>query len=54
MGHISERGLKELHSDGKFPKLAYVSLEVCEDCIYGKQKSVKFKKGGAEAGVSPH
>ena len=44
MGHISERGLKKLQAVGKFPKLNSVSLEVCEDCIFGKQKAVKFSK----------
>jgi len=44
MGYISEKGLKLLQAAGKFPKLKSINLGVCEECIYGKQKAVKFLK----------
>lgn len=41
---MSGKGLKLLHIAGKFPKLKSISLGVCEECIYGKQKAVKISK----------
>ena len=48
MGHLGEKGLKALHNDGKFPNLNSVNLEFCENCIFGKQRAVKFSKTGRE------
>ena len=43
-GHMSEKGMKLLASKGKIPNLESVDLGLCEDCIYGKQKMVRFSK----------
>jgi hypothetical protein len=46
LGHMSEKGLKVMHSLGKLPKLKSVNIDFCENCIFGKQKRVSFKTGG--------
>jgi hypothetical protein len=46
LGHMSEKGLKVMHSLGKLPKLQSVNIDFCENCIFGKQKRVSFKTGG--------
>ena len=35
-----------LHSKGKLPEIDLVKTDMCEDCIFGKQKHVSFQKGG--------
>ena len=39
---MSEKGMQILHSRKLIPDLKQVSLEFCENCVYGKQKSVRF------------
>lgn len=46
LGHMSQKGMKELLSRGKLPELKSVDLGMCESCIMGKQKKVSFLKGG--------
>ena len=48
LGHMSEKGMKILHSRNLFPGLKNVDLDFCENCIYGKQKSVRFLRVGKE------
>ena len=48
LGHMSEKGMKMLHSNGSLPNLKEVDLGFCEDCVYGKQKRVNFLKVGNE------
>ncbi|KAE8693713.1 putative beta-D-xylosidase [Hibiscus syriacus] len=38
LGHMSEKGMKTLLSKGKLSDLKNVHVELCEDCIFGKQK----------------
>lgn len=46
LGHMSEKGMKVMQSKGKLPGLRSVDIDMCEDCIFGKQKQVSFQKGG--------
>ncbi|PKI69297.1 hypothetical protein CRG98_010298 [Punica granatum] len=46
LGHMSEKGMKQLCSMGKLPGLKTVALGLCEDCVFGKQKRVSFSKAG--------
>ena len=39
---MSEKGMKILHSRNLLPGLKNVDLDFCENCVYGKQKRVKF------------
>ena len=39
---MSEKGMQILHSRKLLPYLKHVSLELCENYVYGKQKSVIF------------
>ena len=48
IGHMSEKGMQILHSRKLFPDLKQVSLEFCENCVYGKQKRVSFLRVGKE------
>ena len=36
LGHMSEKGMKILHSRNLLPSLKNVDLDFCENCIYGK------------------
>ena len=36
LGHMSQKGLKELLSKGKLPELKNVHFDMCESCIIGK------------------
>ena len=38
LGHMSEKGMKVLLSKGKLPKLESTDFNMCEGCIFGKQK----------------
>ena len=40
--HISEKGMWILHSRKLLPYMKHVSLELCENYVYGKQKRVRF------------
>ena len=46
LGHMSEKMMKMLLSKGKVPKLKSVDFDMCESCILGKQKNVRFLKTG--------
>ena len=46
LGHMSEKGMKIMHSNGKLPGLQSVEIDMCEDCILGKQKRVSFQTSG--------
>jgi len=36
LGHISEKGMKIIHSRNLLPGLKNVDLDFCENCSYGK------------------
>ena len=36
IGHMSEKGMKILHSKNLLPGLKNIDLEFCENCFYGK------------------
>ena len=44
--HMSEKGMSILHSRKLLLDMKKVSLELCENCVYGKQKRVIFLKYG--------
>ena len=48
LGHMSEKGMKMLHSNGKLHGLKEVDHSFCESCAFGKQKRVNFSKVGRE------
>ena len=43
---MSEKGIQILHSRKLFPDLKQVSLELCENCVYGKHNRVSFLRVG--------
>ena len=45
---MSEKGMQSLHSRKLLPDLKQVSLEFCENCVYGKQKRVRFLRAGKQ------
>lgn len=46
LGHMSQKGMKELLSKGKLAELKSVDLDMYESCILGKQKMLSFLRGG--------
>ena len=44
LGHMSEKGMKLLLSKGKLSELKSIDFDMCESCILGKQKNVRFLK----------
>ena len=36
LGHMSEKGMKMLHTNGSLQNLKEIDLGFCEDCVYGK------------------
>ncbi|KAK8931206.1 hypothetical protein KSP39_PZI016897 [Platanthera zijinensis] len=42
LGHMSERGLLELHKKGLLKGIKTCKLDFCETCVLGKQCKVKF------------
>ena len=42
LGHMSEKGMQIIHSRKLLQDQKQVSLEFCENCVYGKQKRVIF------------
>ena len=48
LGHMSEKGMKLLHSKKVLPGPKYVNMDFYESCVYGKQKKVIFVKTGKE------
>ena len=47
-GHMSEKGMQIIHSRKLLPDLKQVSLEFYENCVYGKQKRVRFLRVGKQ------
>lgn len=45
LGHISEKGLKILVGKNLLPGLKSYNLDLCEHCIYGRQRRVSFLRG---------
>ena len=45
---MSEKGMKILHSRNLFSGLKNVDLDLCENCVYGKQKRVIFIRVGKQ------
>ena len=43
---MSEKGMKIMHTKGKLPGLQSVEMDICEECILGKQKRVNFQTSG--------
>ncbi|KAK3037909.1 hypothetical protein RJ639_031800 [Escallonia herrerae] len=48
LGHLSESGMKILHSKNALPGMKNIQLDFCESCVYGKQKRVSFWRDGKE------
>ena len=48
LGHMSEKGLKIFVGKNLFPGLKSYNLDLCEHCIYGRQRRVSFLRGGHE------
>ena len=46
LGHMSEKGMKILHSQENLSGIFSMDLGMCEDCKFRKQKRVSFQKGG--------
>ena len=46
LGHMSEKGLKILVDKNLLSGLKSYNLDLCEHCIYGRQRSVSFLRGG--------
>ena len=46
LGHMSEKRMKILLSQGKLPELKSVDFDMCEICILGKQKRLSFSRTG--------
>ena len=42
LGHMSEKGMQILHSRKLLPDLKQVSLEFCENCVYGNIRELGF------------
>ena len=38
LGHMSEKGMKVLHSKKVLPGLKCVNMDFCESCVYAKKK----------------
>ncbi|KAH9765484.1 hypothetical protein KPL70_001889 [Citrus sinensis] len=45
LGHMSERGLRELSKQGVLGKDKIETLRFCEECVLGKSSRVKFSTG---------
>ena len=45
---MSEKGIQILHSRKLLPNLKLVSFELCENCVYGKHKRVRFPRVGKQ------
>ena len=46
LGHMSQKGMKELLSKGKLSELKNVHFDMCESCMIRKQKKLSFLTGG--------
>jgi hypothetical protein len=45
---MSEKGMQILHKINLLPNLKQIDLDLCENCVYGKQKRVIFLRVGKE------
>ena len=48
LGHMSEKGMKMLHVNGKLQEMKEVDHNLCEGCVFAKQKKVSFSKVNKE------
>ncbi|KAG9457668.1 hypothetical protein H6P81_002176 [Aristolochia fimbriata] len=48
LGHLSENGMRILHSKKVLTSITNICFNICEDCVLGKQKRVSFNKDGRE------
>jgi hypothetical protein len=48
LGHMNEKGMQILHKRNLLPDLKQIDLDFCENCVYRKQKRVRFFKVGKE------
>ena len=48
LGHMNEKGLKIIAGKSLLPSLKSYNLDLCEHCIYGRQRRVSFLKSGHE------
>ncbi|KAK2971345.1 hypothetical protein RJ640_016809 [Escallonia rubra] len=48
LGHLSESGMRILHSKNALSGMKNIQLDFCEGCVYGKQKRVSFRRDGIE------
>jgi hypothetical protein len=46
IGHMSKKGMQILLKRNLLPDLKQVDLDLCEHCVYGKHKRVKFLRVG--------
>ena len=44
--HISQKGIRELLSKRKLPRLKTVNFDMCESCVMGKQNKLSFLTDG--------
>ena len=49
LGHINERRIKELHSNGFLGQFDFESLDTCETCLGGKMTKAPFTKKGEKS-----
>ena len=42
LGHMSQKGMRELLLKGKLSGLKTVNFDMCESCVMGKQKKLSF------------
>ena len=47
-GHMSQKGMQNIQSRNLLLGLKHVDLKFCENCVYGKQKRVRFLRVGKE------
>jgi hypothetical protein len=48
LGHMSEKGMQILHKRNFLLDLKQIDLDLCENCVYAKQKRVIFLRVGNE------
>jgi hypothetical protein len=48
LGHMNEKGMQILQKRNLLSNLKQVDLDFCENCVYGKQKRVRFLRVGKE------
>ncbi|CAL8167282.1 unnamed protein product [Prunus armeniaca] len=48
LGHISQKGLQELHKQGLLEGMSSCKMDFCEYCVLGKQRNVSFTSSSAD------